>query len=191
MVDNIKGCFAWFDLDLMFGLTQIWATSKACWQTGVNLLVTFTIDIEKQASALRKKLEQIKFKLDNPDLTPTKRAQLEDQVDAINAQLNNLHNLGSQNSRGQCTSEASITGERGKPSQGYVLGKPFNKPFNWPTDCKTYSTVGWPGEGPLAEKSSAALNTQRNYVKHVGQPWNYMKGHYFLIQSRSHSNSKC
>ena len=67
----------------MFRLTQILATSKA----GVNLLVTFTMDIEKQASALRKKLEQIKFKLDNPDLTPTKRAQLEDQVDAINTQL--------------------------------------------------------------------------------------------------------
>ena len=44
-------------------------------------------NIEKEASALRKKLEQITFKLDNPDLTPTKRAQLEDQVDAINAQL--------------------------------------------------------------------------------------------------------
>ena len=68
---------------MMFTLTQILTTSKA----GVNLLVTFTMDIEKEASALRKKLEQIKFKLDNPDLTPTKRAQLEDQVDAINTQL--------------------------------------------------------------------------------------------------------
>ena len=45
------------------------------------------MDIEKEASALWKKVEQIKFKLDNPDLTPTKRAQLEDQVDAINTQL--------------------------------------------------------------------------------------------------------
>ena len=45
------------------------------------------MDIEKEASALRKKLEQIKFKLDNPDLTPAKRGQLEDQVDAINMQL--------------------------------------------------------------------------------------------------------
>ena len=68
---------------MMFTLTQILTTSKA----GVNLLVTFTMDIEKEASALRKKLEQIKFKLDNPDLTPTKRAQLEDQIDAINTQL--------------------------------------------------------------------------------------------------------
>ena len=45
------------------------------------------MDIEKEASALWKKLEQIKFKLGNPDLTPIKRAQLEDQVDAINTQL--------------------------------------------------------------------------------------------------------
>ena len=36
-------------------------------------------------------------------------------------------------------------GLKGKPSQGYVLGKPFNELLNWPTDCKTYSTVGWPG----------------------------------------------
>ena len=72
---------------MMFALTQILTTSKTRQQTGVNLLVTFTMDIEKEASALRKKLEQIKFKFDNPDLTPTKRAQLEDQVDAINTQL--------------------------------------------------------------------------------------------------------
>ena len=45
------------------------------------------MDIDQQATALRKKLEQIKFKLDNPDLIATKRKQLEDQVDAINAQL--------------------------------------------------------------------------------------------------------
>ena len=51
-----------------------------------------------------------------------------------------------------------------KPAQGYVLGKPFNEPFNWPTDCKVYSTVDWPGEGLLADKSSAALNKQRNII---------------------------
>ena len=67
----------------MITLTEIRATSKACQQTGV----ISTMDIEKEASALRKKLEQIKFKLDNPDLTPAKRAQLKDQVDTINTQL--------------------------------------------------------------------------------------------------------
>ena len=40
MLDNIKGCFAWFDLDLMFTLTQILTTSKAYRQTAVNLFVT-------------------------------------------------------------------------------------------------------------------------------------------------------
>ena len=45
------------------------------------------MDIEKEASALQKKLEQIKVKLDNPDLTPTKLAQLEEHIDAINTQL--------------------------------------------------------------------------------------------------------
>ena len=45
----------------MFGLTQILATSKTCQQTGVNLLVTSAMDIDQQATALRKKLEQIKF----------------------------------------------------------------------------------------------------------------------------------
>ena len=47
---------------------------------------------------------------------------------------------------------------------GYVLGKPFNELLNWPTNCKTYSTVGWPGKGPLAAKSSATLNKQRNII---------------------------
>ena len=55
-------------------------------------------------------------------------------------------------------------GPRAKPSWGYVLGKPFNELLNWPTDCKAYSTVGWPGKGLLADKSSAALNKQRNII---------------------------
>ena len=48
------------------------------------------MDIDQQASALRKKLEQIKFKLDNPNLSANTRMQLEDQVDAITAQLKAL-----------------------------------------------------------------------------------------------------
>ena len=49
-------------------------------------------------------------------------------------------------------------GPRVKPSQGYVLGKLFNELLNWLTNCNAYCTVGWPGKGPLAAKSSAALN---------------------------------
>ena len=153
----------------MFGLTQILATSKACQQTGVNLLVTFTMNIQKQASALWKKLEQLKFILDNPDLTPTKRAQLEDQLDAINAQLKafeqQLTQLRVTKIKRTMYQWGKYYVERAKPSWGYVLGKPFNELLNWPTDCKhTYSTVGWPGEGPLAAKSSAALSKQINII---------------------------
>ena len=51
MVNNIKGCFAWFDLDLMFGLTQIISHIKGlptdrcqstchfhngCWETSIS-----------------------------------------------------------------------------------------------------------------------------------------------------------
>ena len=49
-------------------------------------------------------------------------------------------------------------GLKGKPSQGYVLGKQFSELLNWPTDCNAHCTVGWLGEEPLAAKSSAALN---------------------------------
>ena len=57
MLDNIKGCFAWFNLDLMFTLTQILTTSKTCQQTGVNLFVIFFFTMEAQAAALRKQIE--------------------------------------------------------------------------------------------------------------------------------------
>ena len=60
----------------MFRLTQILATSKACQQTSVNLLVTSAMDIDQQATALCKKLEQIKFKLDNADLSANKSVRL-------------------------------------------------------------------------------------------------------------------
>ena len=55
-------------------------------------------------------------------------------------------------------------GPSAKLSQGYVLGKPFNELLNWPTDCIRYCTVCWPGEGLLADKSSTALNKQRNII---------------------------
>ena len=45
------------------------------------------MDIEKQAGVLRRKLEKINFKLDNPALKADKRKELEDEVDAIKAQL--------------------------------------------------------------------------------------------------------
>ena len=45
------------------------------------------MDIEKQAGALCKRLEKIKYKLGNPSLKADKRQELEEEVDAITAQL--------------------------------------------------------------------------------------------------------
>ena len=93
-VEHIKGSCAWFDLDLMFELTQILTTSKAPWQTGVNLimkLVTFKMDINQQASVLRKKLEKLSWQLENnPDLSKNKRKKLQDEVDDIKEKLKAL-----------------------------------------------------------------------------------------------------
>ena len=53
---------------MMLGLTQILTTSKASLQTGVNLivkLVTFKMDIDKQAAPLRKKIEKLQWQIDN------------------------------------------------------------------------------------------------------------------------------
>ena len=91
--NNIKGSL----LDLTWiwcvELTQILVTSKADWQTGVNLLVTFTVDVEKWASLLRKKLEKINWQLiNNPDLTAAKRKAFEDQVADIKKELLAIEN---------------------------------------------------------------------------------------------------
>ena len=73
MFDNhIKGSCAWYDLNMMLGLTQILTTSKASLQTGVNLivkLVTFKMDIDKQAAPLRKKIEKLQWQIDNAVLS--------------------------------------------------------------------------------------------------------------------------
>ena len=75
----------------MIGLTQILATSKSCQQTGVNLLVT--MDVEKQASLLRKKLEKINWQhINNPDLRAAKRKSFEDHVADIKKELLALEN---------------------------------------------------------------------------------------------------
>ena len=72
---------------MMFTLTQILTTSKACQQTGVNL-VTFTMNIDKEAAVLRKKLEKLNWQLENnPDFTKTKRKKLQDVVEAIEEKL--------------------------------------------------------------------------------------------------------
>ena len=69
---------------MMFTLTQILTTSKACQQTGVIL----TMDIEKEVGKLCKKLEKLNWQLtNNPDLTYTKRQRIEDEVDQIKEQL--------------------------------------------------------------------------------------------------------
>ena len=71
----------------MLTLTQILATSKACRQTGVNI-VTFTMNIDKEAAVLRKKLEKLNWQLDNnPDLTKTKKKKIQDEVKAIEEKL--------------------------------------------------------------------------------------------------------
>ena len=89
MLDNIKGCFAWFDLDLMFTLTQILTTSESCQWTGV----VSTMDIEAQGAKLCKKLEKIQWQLtNNPDLSQTKRKKLEDEVDDIKEKLKAFEN---------------------------------------------------------------------------------------------------
>ena len=76
----------------MFTLTQILTISKACCQIGVNL-VTFTMDVEKRASQLRKKLEKINWQLvNNPDLTAAKKKAFEDQVADIKKELLALEN---------------------------------------------------------------------------------------------------
>ena len=68
----------------MFRVTQLLTTSKACQQA----LVTFAIDINQQASVLRKKLEKLIWQLENnPDLSKNKRKKLEDEKEAIEKQL--------------------------------------------------------------------------------------------------------
>ena len=45
------------------------------------------MDIEKQAGVLHKRLEKINYELDNPVLKADKRQELEQEVEAITAQL--------------------------------------------------------------------------------------------------------
>ena len=45
------------------------------------------MDTKKQAGVLHKRLEKINYKLDNPAFKADKRKELEQEVDAITAQL--------------------------------------------------------------------------------------------------------
>ena len=132
MFDNhIKASCAWFDLDLMFGLTQLVTTSKACWQTGV----TFMMDTDKQGSILRKKFEKLNWQLDNPDLSKNQRKKKEDEVEYIKKQLKALESqLSLQVTKLVHTTHDQWGGYHGgprvKPSWDYVLGKPFNELLN-------------------------------------------------------------
>ena len=56
----------------MISLTQLVTTSKAHWQTGVNLvvkLVTFKMDIDKQTAKFMKKIEKLRWQIRNEVLT--------------------------------------------------------------------------------------------------------------------------
>ena len=77
----------------MFRLTQIWATSKACWQTGVNLVVkllTFTIDIDKQTAPLHKKIEKLQWQIDNAVLSEDQIREQKEQIAALKTQIENF-----------------------------------------------------------------------------------------------------
>ena len=65
----------------MFRLTQLVSTSKACQQTGVNLLVKFVIfmmDVDKQGAKLYKKIEKLRWGIGNAILT---KEQIDDKED--------------------------------------------------------------------------------------------------------------
>ena len=80
----------------MFGLT----TSKACQQTGVNLVVkfvTFTWDVEMQGAKLFKKIEKLRWQIRNKVLTKEQIdnkeyeiKDLEKQIKALKSQLTPL-----------------------------------------------------------------------------------------------------
>ena len=59
----------------MLRMTQILTTSKACKQTGVNLIVTFKMDIDKQAAPLRKRIEKLEWQIHNAVLSDNQIAQ--------------------------------------------------------------------------------------------------------------------
>ena len=121
----------------MLTLTQILATSKACRHTGVNI-VTFTMNIDKEAAVLRKKLEKLNWQLDNnPDLPKTKKKKIQDKVKAIEEKLKGFEGKLTPLGVTKVIHETSTRqvrqvsgGLKGKPSWGYVLGKPFNEPLN-------------------------------------------------------------
>ena len=74
------------------------AISKACQQTCVNLIVTFKLDIDKQAAPLRKKFEKLQWQINNTGISEDqirdKRQQidqLKQQIQALEGQLTPLH----------------------------------------------------------------------------------------------------
>ena len=74
----------------MFTSTQILTTSKACQQTGVNLIVTFKIDLDKQAAPLRKKIEKLQWQIDNGVLSEDQIRQKREQIDTLKQQIQAL-----------------------------------------------------------------------------------------------------
>ena len=144
-VKHIKWSCAWFDLELMFKLTQILTTSKACQQTGVNLvvkLVTFTMDMDtdQQAAVLRKKLDN------NPDLSKSKWKKLEDRggwyQEAITCIWDTTNTTGHDQIGPYNTQVRWVWwgGPKGLSLPGAMYWESCSmNHLTWPTDCKTYS----------------------------------------------------
>ena len=74
----------------MLRMTQILTTSKACQQTGVNLVVqflTFTMDIDKQTARLRKNIEKLQWQIDNTVLSEDQIKEKEEQIAKLKTQI--------------------------------------------------------------------------------------------------------
>ena len=161
-VGQFKGSCAWVDLDLMFALTQIQATSKACWQTGVNLFVTFFFTMAeggRTQDSLKREIEDILKQIFEIDI---KTQSFQSQ--GPNKSHTSIKGAKTWASKEDCTAWNLVTvyqgskeegtaiggyhgGPRAKPSQGYVLGKLFNELLNWSTDCTYIQYSGLARQG--------------------------------------------
>ena len=90
--NHIKGCLSWPGSDVQFdpNISHIKGLPTDRCQSVVQFLI-LTMDIDKKAAELRKKLEKICWNLNNnPDLSATKRKSLEDQKAALIKEIADL-----------------------------------------------------------------------------------------------------
>ena len=101
--------------------------SKAHQQTGVNLSVTFKMDVDKQAAPLRKKIEKLQWQIDNRVLSEDQIRPKREQTDTLKQQIQalgwQLPQLQVTKVVHRHTSEASITEAKGKAFPGLCTGK--------------------------------------------------------------------